>query len=343
MNISLSQGSAEEEAEGESLCSVLDKNVARLRGAQLDSQFQLDSYSFRLRARARNTIYRVSGKFDWFLKLPPSNNMRILAHEELGADTIRRTLGASPSYCGASIIKVRPASGYVLTSAIRGSALNRVLFTRSWLPVQSARRSLQSSFFTLGVLLGQLHARTRVAPGTIAATTRPFERLHHLLRNADPSDEITRAIVLWNEVRHRSDTGSSFVHGNFRLDNVIKAGERLGFLDFENCGTGSPYQDLSRPVSELLLTRCVVAFPRRRTTACIDRFLAGYRTAHPYEPDPLWDFICVRLARFYLETRAKRLFETRVGGLPVLRNKLNRLMLALMTRDFEDVVPEINC
>ena len=91
------------------------------------------------------------------------------------------------------------------------------------------------------------------------------------------SDATIDAIAEWCQARDLSDEGETFVHGNFRLDNIHRIGERLGFLDFENRGTGSRYQDLSRPVSDLLLTQATVMFPLDRARNCVESFLKGYK------------------------------------------------------------------
>lgn len=342
MSISLSPENADLEAEADRLCSLVANHVETLRTASFGGRFQIGDVSFRLHTNARNTVYRMTGRFDWFVKLPRTGDPRPVLRESLGAGIVRATLGAIPAYCGAAVIRASPEPAYVLTAAIRGKPLNDVLFTRCWIPGRRSTAVLERCFQTFGRLLAVLHVRARVRPDTPGATTRPFATLKGLLGKVQRPDHITDAISTWYETHHRSDEGLSFIHGNARLDNVVRVSTTgLGFLDFENCGTGSFYQDLSRPVSELLLTRCIAPFPYGRAIGALQAFLEGYSTTHKYEPNLLWESVGVRLARYYLEARTKRFFQRRIGGLPILKPRLDDLTLAVLGGPFEKVVPEI--
>jgi hypothetical protein len=337
----LSQEGVDIRSEADLLCDLVAAHAHPLRQGSLGSKFRLNDASFRLFAQARNTIYRVSGRFDWFLKLPTDGAGRAMEREHLGAAAITGALGTCPEYGGSSIIRVSTEPAFVLASTICGQAMNKVVFTESWLPGGTAANRLEMTFQTLGFLLATMHTRVSIAPGTPAATTRPFETLGAILTRTAETNVVTEAITKWYRHRRISDAGTSFVHGNFRLDNVIRVDGRLGFLDFENCGTGSPSQDLSRPISELLLTRCVPAFPRRRIARCIEAFVSAYASVRPYEPAELWDFVRARLGRYYIETLKKGPLRRRIGGLPVSRSSLDRLALHAFQGAFQEVVPEL--
>jgi Ser/Thr protein kinase RdoA (MazF antagonist) len=341
MSISSPHGNTELAGEADWLCSLIEKNALSLRAGGLGSRFRLENACFRLHAEARNTIYRVTRRFEWFLKLPRSGDLRPMTHERLGAHTISAALGNFPLYCGAAVTRVSTDPAYVLATAIPGKPLNRALLSESWRPGTGAVLGLELSFRTLGALLAALHVKAPVGPDTPAASTRPFERLGHLLGRMKVCDATTTAIAEWHDTHRHSDEGVTFLHGNVRLDNVLRVDSRLGFIDFENCGTGSLYQDLSRPVSELLLTRCLVAFPHRRTTRCLGALAEGYAGTHPYVPSRLWDYVAVRLARYYLETRSRPWFSVRVGGFPVVRSRLDGLLLSVLRNKVEEVAPEL--
>jgi Ser/Thr protein kinase RdoA (MazF antagonist) len=118
-----------------------------------------------------------------------------------------------------------------------------------------------------------------------------------------------------------------FQHGNFRLDNVLVGNGCLGLIDFENCGSGSCYQDLSRPITDLVLMSAAFPFFRRRLARCAAAFLAAYGGVRSIDNVRLWELVVVRLARYYLEARAQG-FRTTVGGMPVSKRRLDRLLLA---------------
>jgi Ser/Thr protein kinase RdoA (MazF antagonist) len=188
-------------------------------------------------------------------------------------------------------------------------------------------------------VLATLHANAKTSADAPEATTKPFEVVRGLLAAVTEPDAISDAIGLWYEGHVRVDEGTSFIHGNLRLDNVLNSSGRVGFIDFENCGRGSFYQDLSRPVAELLLTRALVAFPHARITRCIAAFLKGYAELLPSDETLLWDFVGARIARYYLETRRSRHMPGTVGGIPVLRRRLDELTSHVLARHLTDLIP----
>jgi Ser/Thr protein kinase RdoA (MazF antagonist) len=202
-----------------------------------------------------------------------------------------------------------------------------LFFTRVWVPSASAETVLAKRFETLGTLLAELHAAALVAPDAIDATTTPFRTLRRLLDRSGEHDRTTRALASWLDIHERPDTGDTFIHGNFRFDNVLDVGGRLAFIDFENCGRGSFYQDLSRPISELLLTRCAMVFPVGRALRCAREFLQAYASRLSYEAGGLNDFVTARLGRYWLETRDEGISRRRIGGIPVSRSRVEALML----------------
>lgn len=327
-------------ADGDALCAIVASHADALRTASLGKTFQIDDASFRLFGMARNTIYRVSRNGDWFLKLTRVAHSTAMLHEQAGARAIDGTLARlAPSYRGAALTRVDLEHAFVLASRIPGQPLNRAFLKRcwiSWWPL--AAPSLESVFQTFGGLVAIVHGRAPVTPDVPPATTRPFDALRGLLVAARNADRVVGRLARWYEAEKRPDDGVVFIHGNLRLDNVLCDGQHLGFLDFENCGTGSEYQDLSRPVAELLLTRTLAVFPRERVDRCILGFLRGYREVRPYDPGELWAFVRARIFRYHLETRAKGRFAARIGGVPIVRKRLHQLTCDVLERDLQSVV-----
>ncbi len=238
-----------------------------------------------------------------------------MAREQEGAAAVTAALGHRTDYCGAAVIRVAVEQAYVLASAIHGTPLNRVLATRSWIPGSSA--SLERAFATLGTLLGTLHATARVAPETSEAHERPFAALNRRLNEVRASDPMCEEIAAWYGTHVRPDQGAAFVHGNMRLDNVLKGGTSLGFVDFEHSGSGSLYQDLSRPVSQLLLTRTTIAFPHERATRCLAAFLKQYGSVQQFDAAELGDYVGSRFAHYYLGTQGRGMIAGYTAGVPV--------------------------
>lgn len=323
-----SPGSAELGAEADLLCVLIGNNAGQLRAAGLGSRFQLENCSFRLYAKGRNTIYRVSRQYHWFLKLPPDDDVEIISRERLGTETTLQALGSHPHYRGAGLTRDSLNPPYLLATSIPGKPLNTIFFTECWIPGARPLRQLEDRFRTLGVLLARLHAHAHTVP-TLTATTRPFEMVRNLLNKAK-ADRMVDTIARWYDAHKQPDGGSGFIHGNARMDNVLSGDSKLGLVDFENCGTGSFYQDLSRPVSQLLLTRAVLAFPHTRATRCVRAFVDAYAQIHPFDNEQLWAFVGARQARYYLESHRKGRLGDRVGGLPTIKTKVEALTRAVL-------------
>ena len=323
------------------LRDLISRHAAALAAATFGSQFALDGAVFRLYARGRNTIYTVRTSTDWFVKLPREGPGSAIDHERLGAEVITRALCGNAEYVGASSIRISSNPAFVLTARIPGRPLNRLVFSRGWLPGRRSTIRLRDTFAMLGRLLGALHRQGRLTGDALDASTRPFDTLRHMLRRHRGLDPIVEQLKAWMDGAHYSDVGPVFIHGNFRMDNILKAPTGLGFIDFENCGLGSPYQDLSRPITELLLTRCIIGFPRLRVMQCATAFVQSYSGLFPYQPQALWPFVQARLGRYYLESLKPTLLPPRVGGIPVSRRLLKGVMRAAWAEPLESIAPEI--
>ena len=332
----MSHGIAEHRAEAEWLCSVVARHADQLRRATFAREFQLDRASFRLHAKDRNTLYRVSAQFQWFLKMTPAGDEQV-GRERLGARVIAEALAGRSEYCGATVVRVGTDPSYVLASHVPGQPLSRALVTDAWRPTSGPSARLEEAFGTLGLLLATLHARSRIDADAPPATKRPFDSLKGAARRLRTADALSREIDACL-ARHSGGERSDFVHGNMRLDNVMVWNGRIGFIDLEHCGTGSFYQDLSRPVAQLLLTRAAVAFPHRRVAGYLGAFLRAYESVRPYDPRELNDYVFARLAKYCVDNRRSAVPQ-RIGGIPILNKRLERLALALIDEGLHAAVP----
>jgi len=318
---------AEQEAEAGQLNALVRARAPELAAASLGGSFRLGEASFRLHARGRNTIYRVSGRSNWFVKFASPSDTYVMPREQLGADACRRVLSDRQDYGGPFVTRVSLSPPYILASAIDGVPLTRVLAVDAWAPWSSTR--LEAAFGTLGTLLGTLHANVSLPDDAPEATKRPFDVVRQLAERIDAPDATIRLVRTWcDDVRERPEA-ETFIHGNLRLDNLLLTGSRIGFVDFEHCGRGPRYQDASRPVTQLLLLRASVASPTRRVDRLLETFLKAYGAVRPYDLAALGEWVAVRLARYYLESHARR-FPGVIGGLPVVRARLGALTRDLM-------------
>ena len=327
-------------AEADLLCRMIDRHAEDLRRACLGRTFHLDRIPFRLWGVGRNAIYRINHGNGWFLRLSRASDPTFMARERCGADAITGALASRSDYCGPTVVRVSLNRSYVLTPAVDGRPLNHLLATRSWWPGTTGAVRVVRSFQTLGAQLAALHETARAESATPQAHERPFTALRRRLGRVSPQDGMRREIEVWLDAHDRTDEGGTFVHGNLRLDNILQRGARLGLIDFEHSGSGSRYQDLSRPVSQLLLTRATGLFPRSVIRASLDGFLEHYQLARPLEMAELDAYVACRFAHYCVVHAAGGLVAGRTAGLPVWRKQLQQLTRTLFERGLLGTVPD---
>ena len=88
------------------------------------------------------------------------------------------------------------------------------------------------------------------------------------------------------------------IHGNMQLENVITEQSGVTFIDFENCGLGSRYEDLSVLCSQLLLTETLLWFPPRVSHEAMTALLDGYCANGECRMDALHTSVGARLIEY---------------------------------------------
>jgi hypothetical protein len=132
------------------------------------------------------------------------------------------------------------------------------------------------------------------------------------------------------------------IHGNLKLENVLARRDRLCLLDFENCGRGSPCEDLSWACSQIALTRNLTVFPYRRGLGLLSAFLQGYRSSRPFRADVLLDYVTRRVCHYYADQCSPRFKRPRIAGLPVRKARLERLVGELLDGRHAAVFPGVD-
>ena len=325
--------------EAERLREIVGNNFPSLINSPVDRH--IDGVSFRLFLQSRNVIYRVQGRFKWFVKLLGAGDPIAIPRERLGAATIAETLGSLSLFGGSPVTIVSEEPPFVVSTEVEGVSIDRVLARAALLPIRSGRESerLTHAFRTIGHLLAIVHTQAKLPGDAPEAEKREFKTLGKSLRRVERGDVVTKAIAAWYERHGQADRGEFFVHGNMRPDNLMRVGDRIAFLDFEHCGSGQFYQDLARPIAYLVQLTTVSPFARGSVRGCLRAYLTAYRKVHAYDVDLLNAFVNARLARHYLQARNKGLFARRIAGMPVSRAKLTRLMTASLQSGIEGVVP----
>jgi hypothetical protein len=104
-------------------------------------------------------------------------------------------------------------------------------------------------------------------------------------------------------------------------------------LDFENCGAGNRYEDLSLICSHLLLLRAVLLVPRARASAGMTAMLDGYRGVRDYDPKLMAKYLTMQLCQYYIRAFVSNpsTMSATVAGLPVMKSRLEHLIATSMS------------
>ncbi|MFH1920436.1 MAG: phosphotransferase [Planctomycetota bacterium] len=330
----------QEAAQTDRLCHLIESHAPVLRSAGAGKRFKLEGVRFQLYCADRNTVYRVKDGSEWFLKMPRSGNPAAVEREIIGAQAVRETLTGSSGYQHPRVVRASTEHGYLLTARIKGTMLNRALYRSSYAPLPWLRRRIEEAFANLGRVLALLHGRHVQAN---VFMNRPVSSgLHGALEKVTRSDQVCELIR-----RHFGQPVAPIVeqglsHGNLHLQNVIAAGRQVSIIDFENCGRGSIYADLSLVCAQLTYTTATVHVRSRRLAACKTAFLAGYREHRDYDPVVLNQATVARVAHYYLDAFCGNKGRPTIGGIPVSRRRVRRLVETLLRADGESAVNDIS-
>jgi len=70
-----------------------------------------------------------------------------------------------------------------------------------------------------------------------------------------------RSIRGWTAKKSRFSSKPVFMHGNMHLENILVSSGSIFLLDFENCGTGNPCDDVALVTSRLVFMSAFPLFP----------------------------------------------------------------------------------
>lgn len=325
MSISFFNGSDCASAEAESISCIVEAHLEELRRGALGRTFRLGSASFTLLKRDRNILYRVHGAGVWFLKMPSHRRGDAIQREASGAQVVADSLAGQPGYCVPRAIRVSEKHDYLLSAQVVGQPLNNFFYSAAAGWKRNSRLQTRTAFRRVGSALTKLHkaGSCRVA----GATNRPIDQilLSWPAEGCTP-DKLAEAAISAVRRRLPQRQADSFIHGNMRMDNVIVAHADAGvtFLDFENCGLGSRYDDLSVLCAQLLLTHTLLWFPLRYSREAVSALLDAYSEEMQCDMEALLAYVGGRLTDYYLGFLASK--GGRMAGIPVARSKLKHLI-----------------
>jgi Ser/Thr protein kinase RdoA (MazF antagonist) len=175
------------------------------------------------------------------------------------------------------------------------------------------------------------------------ASRHPAASLSKAIDKITVSDTISRSIEKWIDRQHEKKVDHKFVHGNLRLDNVLVAGNKVCLIDFENCGYGPIYTDLSWTCSLILLTRTLPLFPWKRAQFALNSFLDGYKRVSAYDHEILHQFVTMLLCYHYIDAfylgkmRAKW-----IAGIPVSKSRFQHLLVRMLEGKVDPMLERVN-
>ena len=322
MSISLLRGNSGRFDEVGEVAPVIEAHLEELRRCALGKTFCLQGLRFTLLKADRNVLYRVRRAGAWFLKMPSRRDSDAIWREANGFRCVSDTLTGVAGYRMPRAVRWSEKGGYLLSAEVPGQPLNRFFYYAALWLKRSPLMQVRTAFERVGRSLATLH-RSDAHAATVA-TNRSIDQL--VLRwpaeGRAPDAFVEAAIAFVRQLpRPMPD---ALIHGNMGMDNVIAGDSGVTFIDFENFGLGSRYEDLSVLCSQLLLTEALLWFPRRVSRQAMIALLDGYCARSECRMDALQACVSARLIEFYLGFVAAK--GARIAGLPVRATKLERLL-----------------
>lgn len=196
-------------------------------------------------------VVRRDGR-EWILRRPPQGDLLPTAHDVIREYRVMDLLARSG--CGVRVPTVTVAcedsdvigAPFYLMERVPGDVI------RSTLPDWAGEAERRAIGFELVDALVELHSAP-VEPFVEAGIGRPNGYLARQLRrwrgqrDGAKTRELPDYDVLseWLEANLPMDAGTSLVHGDYKLDNVVLSGPRVAaILDWEMATVGDPLADL---------------------------------------------------------------------------------------------------
>jgi Ser/Thr protein kinase RdoA (MazF antagonist) len=327
MNFSSLHGNSASLDEARAVATVVNAHVEQLRERALGRKFRLDGMRFALLKADRNVLYRLGHTGAWFLKIPSRRESDATRREAHGFRCISASLADMAGYRMPSAVLWSEEHNYLLSAEVAGQPLNRFFYRAAiWLkrrPLQQVR----TTFERVGDSLARFH-RARLLADT-PATNRPLDQVMRKWPARGCAPDRVAEEALETVRRQPPFAPDAVIHGNMQLENVIAADAGVTFIDFENCGRGSRYEDLSILCSQLLLTDSLLWFPPRVSEQAVRALLGGYGVSSELRMDALQASVGARLIEYYLGFIAAK--GARIAGVPVKASKLKRLLADVAT------------
>ena len=310
------------------LVPIVERHISQLRSVDLGNRFRIGDCTFHLLQNDRNVLYKVKANQLWFLKIPRSKTAEeVIIRESIGLKCAGVIANQSVYYTVPNA-KYSISAGYLLTSEIKGIQLQRA-FYRSCLP-SGGKGSILKWYNAFGSCLALMHNSNHKNELKKCNRTTSVLRLRQLCNNIQAKENLSEEITRWAYLADYEKGSTKFVHGNIKPENILLSDKGVAIIDFENCGQGSVYDDLSFFCLNLILTKTLIFFPWRKALRAFRHFLEGYQTIGELRVGLLKTAITARLADYYLSKYVLHKEIPLVAGIPVQKSKLQHLLTSLL-------------
>jgi len=186
----------------------------------------------------------------------------------------------------------------------------------------------------LGRCLGRLHTYNDPA-GLRVLSPDTLSYLRTYLSDIKEPDLLVENIANWVNEQDNSCEVTAWIHGNVKSEDILIKGSKICFIDFGTCGAGAPYEDLTNLCSYMMLFRAVPLFPWRIARHAMSAFLRGYAAESALSKDNLYNYITRGICRYHIKNVVLHNGIASISGMPVLKSRLERLVMQLLQKDYE--------
>jgi Ser/Thr protein kinase RdoA (MazF antagonist) len=318
--------------EADELCRLAETGKARLEELNSGSKTTLDGKVFYCISSDKNLIYRITGKHNWYLKY--SLQKEWIRREIAGAEAIKATLGDFEGYRHPGAVRASLTDRYTLYSAIEGKSFNRSFLSGCLSGLVKSKRASMPAMENLGRCLGRLHTYNDPT-GLRVLNPDTLSYLRTYLRDIKEPDSLVENIENWVNEQDDYSGVTAWIHGNVKSEDILIADSKACFIDFGTCGAGVPYEDLTNLCTYMMLFRTVPLVPWRIARHAMSAFLRGYAAESPLNRDSLYNYITRGICRYHIKNAVLHNGIASISGMPVLKSRLERLVMQLLQQDYE--------
>ena len=318
--------------EADELCGIAETRKSRLEELASGSKTTLDGKVFCCISSDKNFIYKVQGNYSWYLKF--SLQEEWIRREIAGAEAIKATLGDYEGYRHAEAIRASLTDRYTLYSAVEGKSFNRSFLSGCLSGLAISKRTSISAMENLGRCLGRFHTYNDPA-GLRVLSPDTLSYLRTYLSDIKEPDLLVENIANWVNEQDDSCGVIAWIHGNVKSEDILIADSKVCFIDFGTCGAGVPYEDLTNLCTYMMLFRTVPFVPWRIARHAMSAFLRGYAAESLLNKDDLFNYIARGIYRYYIKNAVLHDGIASISGMPVLKSRLEHLVMQLLQEEYE--------